>query len=214
MKKVVVAFAVILLIVFNSDFGKEPKARISDFVKIGLQVWMSKNLDVVCYRNGDTIPQVKNEQEWANLKTGAWCYNKNDSNNVKIYGKLYNWYAVNDPRGLAPEGSHIPSDAEWTELTEFLGGICAGGKLKEKGYKHWSKPNTLATNQSGFSALPGGFRDSKGTFINIKYDARWWTSTDCDIHNAWDRSVVSEYNFTGRLCVSKASGFSVRCVKN
>jgi len=117
---------------------------------------MCKNLDVDHYRNGDPIPEVQDSAQWVNLKTGAWCYYNNSDSLGKIYGKFYNWYAVNDPRRLAPIGYHVPSDAEWTVLSTFLGGNKgSGGKMKETDTTHWSSPNKGATNSSGFTALPG-----------------------------------------------------------
>src|SRR5665647_2153473 len=137
-------------------------------VTICTQVWMLKNLDVSTYRNGDLIPEVTDQTAWATLTTGAWCYNNNDPAVGVIYGKLYNWYAVNDPRGLAPTGWHVPSDAEWTTLSTCLGGdAVAGGAKKETGTTHWTSPNTGATNSSGFTALPGGLRDRTGPFYNV-----------------------------------------------
>ena len=120
------------------------------------QVWMAKNLDVTTYRNGDVISQVTDPTAWNALTTGAWCYYNNDPANGTIYGKLYNWYAVNDPRGLAPTGWHIPTEGELIALSDCLGGQeVAGGKLKETGTAHWLSPN-IATNETGFTALPGG----------------------------------------------------------
>ena len=122
---------------------------------IGTQIWMTRNLTVSQYRNGDIIPEVTDPAAWAALTTGAWCYYNNDPANGPIYGKLYNWYAVNDSRGLAPNGYHIPTTTEWTTLTNTLGGLSlAGGDLKEAGITHWSDPNTGATNNSGFTGLP------------------------------------------------------------
>lgn len=137
-------------------------------VKIGIQLWMKENLNVSHYRNGDPIPEVKNPTEWINLTTGAWCYYINDSAMGPRYGKLYNWYAVNDPRGLAPTDWHVPSHAEWISLTTYLGGEdVAGGKMKEAGTSHWQSPNAGATNSSGFTALPGGYRLSNGAYNGI-----------------------------------------------
>lgn len=131
--------------------------KVYKIVKIGNQVWMAENLNTSHYLNGDSIPQVQDKAEWVALTTGAWCYYQNDAENGKTYGKLYNWYAVNDPRGLAPEGWHIPTDAEWIALIDYLGGTnVAGGKMKQIGTVHWISPNLGATNESGFSALPGG----------------------------------------------------------
>jgi len=144
----------------DADSIQRPCVILSS-VQIGNQTWTLKNLDVSTYRNGDPIPQVQDNTAWANLSTGAWCYYLNNTANGTIYGKLYNWYAVNDPRGLAPNGYHIPTDAEWTTLTTYLGGsTLAGGKMKEAGSSHWLSPNTGATNSSGFKGLPGGFRYS------------------------------------------------------
>jgi uncharacterized protein (TIGR02145 family) len=125
-------------------------------VKIGTQIWMNKNLDVATYRNGDTILHITNWGEWAYSEqiTGAWCwYNFDSSKYADKYGKLYNWYAVNDPRGIAPLGFHIPTDAEWNTLATYLGGAnVAGGQLKEIGTIHWNSPNTGATNTTNFNA--------------------------------------------------------------
>ena len=155
-------------------------------IKIGTQSWMTKNLEVSRYRNGDRIPQVKGPAEWAALTTGAWCWNNNDSATGAIYGKLYNWYAVNDPRGLAPTGWHVPSDAEWDTLSTYLGKN-AGGKLKdtgtiEAGTGLWYAPNTGATNKTGFTGLPGGLRNSNGTFFSIGNLAYWWSSSQFDTY--------------------------------
>jgi uncharacterized protein (TIGR02145 family) len=137
---------------------------------------MENNLEVTNYRNGDIIPYVSDPTAWAGLTTGAWCYYKNDLKSG--YGKLYNWYAVNDIRGLAPAGWHVPTDAEWTTLTTFLGGVSvAGGKMKTTGTKSWKTPNTAATNSSGFSGLPGGYCSNAGTFFNVDYFGYWWSST-------------------------------------
>jgi uncharacterized protein (TIGR02145 family) len=177
--------------------------------------WMTKNLNVDHYRNGDPIPEVKDATQWANLTTGAWCYYNNDPKNGAIYGKLYNWYAVNDQRGLAPVGYHIPSDAEWTELENCLGGSdVAGGKLKEAGIAHWFSPNEGATNSSGFSGLPGGYRVSNG-YGGIRINGTWWSSTEFDTTNSWYSGDMYYGNTgIGRDIGSKVDGFSVRCVKD
>jgi len=179
-------------------------------VTIGTQVWMLKNLDVDKYRNGDPIPQVTDPAQWASLTTGAWCYYNNDPANAAIYGKLYNWYAVNDPRGLAPAGWHVPTDEEWTVLTTYLGGqSVAGGKLKEAGTAHWSSPN-VADNSSGFTALPGGCRYSSGTFSGIGSNGLWWSSTA----GAWARDLACYSAGVGRYNYYRYYGFSVRCVRD
>jgi len=197
-------------------------------VQICNQVWTAKNLDVSHYRNGDIIPQVTDPTTWANLTTGAWCYYNNDAANGPIYGKLYNWYAVNEPRGLAPIGYHVPSDIEWSTVINCLGGdSVAGGAMKEAGLIHWGNPNTGyigGSNSSGFTALPGGIRVqygynsqavlSPGLFGNIHSDGVWWTSTDTNSPSAWSYDMPYESNGTGRSDFNKAVGISVRCIKD
>jgi uncharacterized protein (TIGR02145 family) len=183
-------------------------------VKIGTQVWTKENLNVTKYRNGDVIPQVTDPNQWANLTTGAWCYYNNDPANGAIYGKLYNWYAVNDPRGFAPEGWHVPSDVEWTTLATYLGGDnVAGGKMKEIGTVHWPSPNSGATNSSGFTALPGGYLPNN-TFYDIAQHGYWWSSSEQNSTTAWYRTVFSGNTLTVRNTIAKVSGFSIRCIKD
>ena len=184
------------------------------------QDWMIKNLDVDHYRNGDPIPQVTDPIQWQNLTTGAWCYYDHDPANDAIYGKLYNWYAVNDPRGLAPKGWHIPSHNEWTILSDCLGGEnVAGGKMKETGTAHWLDPNTDATNSSGFTALPGGIKLPAGNlFLVINASGHWWSSTDAtetgeDI-DTWARNIDYNGAYIGSANQIKGCGMSVRCVRD
>ena len=180
------------------------------------QNWFSKNLEVSTYRNGDSIPQVQNANAWANLTTGAWCYYLNDAANGLTYGKLYNWYAVKDQRGLAPSGYHIPTDAEWAKLTNWLGGeIVAGGKMKEQGLSHWNAPNFGATNISLFSALPGGARDYGGYCNWIGVWGFWWTSSEKDANYIWNLAIHynDDYSSLG-AGIFKSSGLSVRCIKD
>jgi len=168
-------------------------------VTIGSQIWTGCNLDVATYRNGDTIPQVTDPVAWAALTTGAWCYYNNDSANGVIYGKLYNWYAVNDPRGLAPTGYHIPSDAEWTTLTDYLGGLTiAGGKMKQVGLCNWETPNTDAIDSSGFTGLPGGFCSVNGSFSLIGRNSYWWSSSETNTVDAWYRTLYYNHGFAVR----------------
>jgi uncharacterized protein (TIGR02145 family) len=182
-------------------------------VTICSQVWMTTNLDVTNYRNGDPIPQVTDPTQWVGLTTGAWCYYNNDPANVTIYGKLYNWYAVNDSRGLAPQGWHIPSDAEWTTLSTCLGGE-AGGAMKEVGTTHWSTPNYGASNSSGFTGLPGGYRGYVGTFYHIGGYGYWWGSTEYGTNYAWYRLLGDDNGDLGRNFTTKPNGFSVRCLRD
>ena len=185
-------------------------------VTIGTQKWIIVNLDIETYRNGDIIPQVTDPTVWAALTTGAWCYYIDDPANGAKYGKLYNGYAVNDSRGLAPQGWHIPTDAEWTTLSNFLGGDdLAGGKLKEAGTnKSWISPNTNATNESGFSALPGGVRSTSGTFGNVGGYGYWWSATQSNSEAAFFRSLVYvNGKLTGGNGINR-HGFSVRCLRD
>ena len=184
-------------------------------ITIGTQKWMGKNLDVVTYRNGDTIPQVTDAIKWGRLTTGAWCYYNNDAANGIKYGKLYNWYAVNDSRGLAPIGWHMPSDAEWTTISTLLGGeVLAGGKLKELGTLNWQTPNKLATNDVGFSALPGGVRDGSGIFLSIGNDGAWWSATQDKSNFVWVRFLTYSTGNLYRFSNSMTNGFSVRCLRD
>jgi uncharacterized protein (TIGR02145 family) len=190
-------------------------------IPIGTQQWQAKNLDVAFYRNGDPIPQVKDAAAWAALTTGAWCWYNNDSTNGAKYGKLYNWYAVNDARGLAPQGWHIPTDAEWTTLSTTLGGEpVAGGKMKEAGTISWAIPITgLAingNNSSGFAGLPGGVRDNvDGAFYSIGDYGYWWSATENSTYTtlAWRRYLDYNYSNLGRFTNHKGVGLSVRCLR-
>jgi len=185
-------------------------------IVIGTQQWMSKNLDVAFYRNGDPIPQVTDPTAWAGLTTGAWCYYNNDPLQGNKYGKLYNWYAVNDPRGLAPQGWHIPSDAEWSTLATTLGGASvAGGKMKEAGTVNWAAPNTGADNSSGWTGLPGGSRNyDDGTFSNAGLEGYWWSATEFNTSTARYRFLFYNLGSIDRNNASKRDGFSVRCLRD
>jgi uncharacterized protein (TIGR02145 family) len=186
-------------------------------VTICNQVWVVKNLDVSIYKNGDAIPKVTDGAAWAALTTGAYCYYNNDSTMyAALYGKLYNWYAVNDPRGLAPEGWHIPTDAEWTTLGTCLGGNgVASGPMKEIGTTHWNAPNTGATNLSGFTSLPSGYRISNGAFsIIFGNDGIFWSSTEAITDFAWYRSTYYANDDLLMDSVHQRYGFSVRCLRD
>ena len=196
----------------NQKLSLDDQRRIAtnQDVKIGEQTWMVTNLNVTNFRNGDSIPQARTVDEW-NLarqnQTPAWCnYNDEDS-------KWYNWYAVNDPRGLAPEGWHIPSDAEWTQLVEFLG----GGKsaiAKLKSTDRWD-PKEVGTNESGFSAKPDGAFDGTWEFsCGIGVLAEWWTSTEASPENAWSWSISSDSTINHSSKSTKDRGISVRCIKD
>jgi uncharacterized protein (TIGR02145 family) len=191
------------------------------------QTWTSQNLSVSKYRNGDIIPQVTDPAQWAGLTTGAWCWYNNDSATYGvIYGKLYNWYAVNDPSGLAPVGWHVPTDAEWNNLvkcidpaadTTLIQSAIAGGALKEAGISHWINPNTGATNSSGFTGLPGGQRDISGlsgSFDGCGFAGYWWSSTSRATSLALGHGLSNASSNAYRSNYSKPYGFSVRLVRD
>jgi uncharacterized protein (TIGR02145 family) len=184
-------------------------------IKIGAQIWMAENLHVDHFCNGDPIPEAKTVDEWKRLASNrkpAWCYHDNDSSNGVTYGKLYNWYAVNDPRGLAPKGWHIPSDKEWEILTNYLGGNDnAGAKMKSKSV--WNR-NDNGTNSSGFSGLPGGFIYDSGLFNHLGYAAHWWSSSEFNSDSAWFRFVVFGADHLLRVDGAKGEGLSVRCLRD
>jgi len=186
-------------------------------VIIGNQVWLTENLKTTKYNDGSVIPLVTDNTGWISLSSPGFCWYNNESANKDIYGALYNWYAVNTGK-LCPTGWHVPSDGEWTALTDFLGGeSIAGGKLKETGISHWLSPNTGATNESGFTALPGGFRGAQGICYHIGYWGNFWTSTSPFESVAYYRVTAADSesvdngknNAVQRLC-----GHSVRCLMN
>jgi len=202
---------------FTAETVTDIDGNVYNTVKIGTQVWMAENLKTTKYRNGEPIPNIIDDTQWKNLTTGAYCNYSNDITNVATYGRLYNWYAVNDSRAIAPAGWHIATDSDWSILTGFLGGDkTAGSKLKETGSVHWDYPNSDATNESGFTALPGGDRSFDGSFNNMITSGFWWCSDDGALGNAWGRSMirsfgnVDRYNSVGY----ERSGCSVRCIKN
>lgn len=185
-------------------------------VRIGEQEWMSVNLNVSSFRNGDPIPEAKTEEEW--LRAGeegkpVWCYYENDPANGNKYGKLYNWYAVKDPRGLAPASWRVANDDEWRQLTDFLEDE-AGGKLKETGTVHWACPNTGATNESGFTALPGGSRQFDGKFDGIGDYGGWWSGTEYGADRSWLRGLGYGHSGVFRQISYKNVGLSVRCIRD
>jgi uncharacterized protein (TIGR02145 family) len=185
-------------------------------VYIGNQLWMAENLKTVHYRDQTPIPSAPlTSSEWLGLTTGALCYYDNDElNNKNIYGPLYNWYAVADERTLCPSGWHIPSNDEYLELRDYLGGLSiAGAKMKETESGLWDFPNTGADNSSGFTALPGGDRDD-GAFGSIHNGTGWWSSTEVDEENAWSHYLYYSNTSFFPSPDAKVSGCSVRCIKD
>ena len=246
MKKVILILAGLAFLTFRN----QAQTTVSDIdgnvyhtVKIGKQVWMVENLKNVRYRNGDSIPKVKDKVKWGSLSTGAYSDYNNHFEKSADYGRLYNWYAVNDSRNLAPTGWHVATEAEWAILTTFLNGEnvninikgedyellskvqFAGGKLKETGTtgklggiggtSHWFKVNSGASNEFGFTALPGGERSDKGGFHNIGCYATWWTSTENREDNlVFGFLITGEDDSLQKFKSNKKNGYSIRCVKD
>ena len=191
-------------------------------IAIGTQIWTRCNLNVSTYANGDPIPEVTDPVVWASLTAGAWCHYDNNPANDAIYGKLYNWHAVNNISngGLAPAGYHIPTDEEWTILTDYLGGLgVAGGKMKSTGTIQentglWESPNAEATNNSEFTGIPGGQRNVDAEFGYIGLFGFWWSSTQAPAETAWRRSLNYSSGTVDRIANYKTNGFSVRLIEN
>ena len=188
-------------------------------VTIGTQQWMGENLKTSKYSDGTTIPNITDNTQWQNNTTGAWAYYNNDAANNAKYGKLYNWYAVskttNGNKNVCPTGWHVPTDAEWTVLTDYLGGEnVAGGKLKEVGTTNWNSPNTEANNVSLFTGLPGGYRYKNGNDYDIGYGGFWWSSTESSTINAWYRVLSGSDGDAYRSSSSRNYGFSLRCLRD
>ncbi len=198
-------------------------------LSIGSQIWMAENLKVTHYRNGDPITNITDESKWSSHITGAYCYYDNSSNNQKTYGNLYNWYAVNDNRNIAPTGWHIPTDAELTTLIDYLirygyGYQGSGSDICKSlaSQSGWTVSTTegatgfeqLTNNSSGFAALPGGCRDPQGVFTFVEGYGFWWTTSPLDANEAMYLCLYSHYYDVFRASCSKNYGFSVRCIKN
>jgi len=218
MKKTILFFAVFVFFI-----GKNNSQTITDYdgnvyntVTIGTQIWMKENLKVTHYCNGDPIPNVTNDTAWGKLTTGAYCVYINDTSYGSTYGNLYNWYTMTDDRNIAPTGWHVPTDYEWKILTTYLGSeSIAGGKLKESSFTHWLSPNTCATNSTGFTALPGGFRYCYGEFDFIGGSGFWWSSTKIFQFNAYYQSMsYDSCNIERDNFYYIGSGLSVRCIKD
>ncbi|MBU6159398.1 MAG: hypothetical protein KGP35_10285 [Bacteroidetes bacterium] len=195
-------------------------------VTIGTQVWMAENLRTTKYRDGSNIPVVTDNTQWANnFNTGAtspmmcWYNNDQATYTANKFGALYNWYAINPAtngnKNVCPTGWHMPTDAEWTTLTTFLGGeSVAGGKMKSTGTQYWRSPNTGATNSSGWSGFPGGGRLNNGSFFTIGSNGLWWSSTELNTNYAWYRYLSYGNGGVSRNYYNKAYGSSVRCLRD
>ena len=187
-------------------------------VTIGTQTWLTKNLYTTKYNDGTDILTVTSSVSWSRLTSGAYCDYSNDPSNTATYGRLYNWHAVNTGK-LCPTGWHVPTDAEWTTLAVYLGGSTgAGGKLKETGTAHWTTPNSGATDEKDFTALPGGFRPSRSVFSNIGIYGYWWSSTVSSTQYNSPYAYYLEINYNSdvarTLMDDGRDGMSVRCLKD
>ena len=183
-------------------------------IKIGSQTWMAENLSTTKYNDGTSIPLDTGRITWVKQSTPAYCWYNNDTINKTMYGALYNGYAVNTKK-ICPVGWHVSSEADWTALIQALGGEnVAGGKLKESGTIHWTEPNSGATNEAGFNALPGGTRFTNGLFFTLKNIGYWWTFTGSNESNGWYMSLSSADITVTRNYIELTNGFSVRCVKD
>jgi uncharacterized protein (TIGR02145 family) len=198
----------------SSSKNKENKESFYAFQKIGKQIWMQRNLDVDHFRNGDPIPEAKTPEEWKRCSKQhkpAWCYYNNDPSNGKMYGKLYNWYAVNDSKGIAPYGWHVPDTTEFDILSSYLGNEVSGDRMKSK--SGWIN-NGNGDNSSKFNALPAGNRDEFGEFEDIKEFTGFWTENEYDNNAAYLYELDVEYGDYSYYQDSKSYGYSIRCIKD
>lgn len=206
------------LVAYGSMLDQE--GSIYKTVAIGTQEWMAENLNTSSFRNGDVVPNITSDTEWGSTADGAWCYMSNGPLNECPYGKLYNWFAAADARNLCPLGWHVPSMADWQVLINYLGGIgsaTAGGNMKSTGIQFWADPNIDATNSSGFSGLPGGFRYYGGFFFTGNTTAQWWSSSLGSSADPTRGGYSSVSNFFGYVVTDeqlKNFGCSVRCVRD
>jgi uncharacterized protein (TIGR02145 family) len=215
-KKLTRCFLLVSLIVLSSCSGlvKDHDGNIYKIVKIGKQIWLSENLAVSHFRNGDTIPEIRSDDEWekyGNEGKPAWCYEENNPGNGKKYGKLYNWYAISDPRGLAPYGWHVPSDQEWLRLTTYFGGpIFAALKMRTNGLTG----EGIKETGNDFKLPAGGIRNNHGQFYGSGSYGYWWSSTEFASSKAWIRILDYLKCYVNSPSFSKKYGLSVRCIKD
>jgi len=223
------AILLVIMLIFCVSCGDDPTSSDSNgeetirdidgntykIVKIGDQWWMTENLKVTHYRNGDPISNVTVDSLWVNLQNGAYCDHLNNADNTAMYGRLYNWYTVNDHRIIAPEGWRVPSNADWQELIDHLGGqAVAGGKMKQSGTEQWNNPNHGATNESGFTAIPVGIRSNSGYFIELGINSYFWSKTESNLYIGY-RLHLSYGHAQAQLGgADKQLGYSLRCIKN
>jgi len=194
---------------------KDIDGNVYKTVTIGNQVWMAENLKTINFNDGTPITLVTGNSAWGALTTPGYCWYANEEATSKAtFGALYNYYTVKTGN-LCPTGWHMPSDGEWTTLTTYLGGdSIAGRKLKETGITHWQTPNTGATNETGFNALPGGYRTDTGPYNSIGQSGYWWSSTGISLVSSWNRTMSYAEKKVERNGSFTQNGFSVRCIRN
>jgi uncharacterized protein (TIGR02145 family) len=219
MKKSALLFALLMFLIIQNHAQTlvDIDGNVYNTISIGNQVWMKENLRVQHFRNGKAIPNITDNMQWSNLESAAFCVYNNDTALRTTYGLLYNWYTVNDSNNIAPLGWHIPDQSEWQTLEAYLGGIdIAGGKMKEADTTHWISPNTGASNESGFTALPAGLRyHSNGQFMGIGQSCNMWSTT------LWGSDTLAlncylSYWFTKATNAGSwiNMGYSIRCIKD
>ena len=225
MKQIFTLIILILLtnLTLKSQTITDADGNVYNTVAIGTQLWMKENLKTTKYSDGTSIPNITSSSAWGNLGSGAYCNYNNDSSNSITYGKLYNWYAATDLHNICPIGWSVPTDSDWNRLIIYLDSgadtsatstqsLVVGGKLKETDTLHWNSPNTGATNETGFTALPGGYRMIVGSYDWIGYHGYWWSSTESAIDKAWYRSMVYNLKSISRDNHWKKDGFYIRCI--
>jgi uncharacterized protein (TIGR02145 family) len=219
LKKTLFICVVISVIALNQQAQTvtDYDGNVYNTVTIGTQIWLKENLRVTHYNNGDSLPNVTDNVEWTGLSTGAYCNDSNDTTNVVAYGRIYNWFAVHDSRKLCPEGWNTPKNGDWAKLSGYLGSQ-AGGKMKETGTAHWLFPNTGASNQSGFTALPNVDRSNYTGFFSNEFRnmyAQFWSGSD----NGGDAAPITLLIFDSPDFVlgdngNKKRGCACRCVRD
>ena len=209
----------VMFTITTADPVTDVDGNVYQTITIGTQTWMTSNLKTTHYRDGSLIANVSDSAAWSKLVTGAYCDYANDAVNGNNYGHLYNGYAVSNISPIAPTGWHVPNDTEWTTLSDYLGGAdVAGGRLKETKTDafNWTDPNTAATNEIGFSALPGGYRHNRSNFYQKNEYGHWWSSSAITTTNyAWSRGLIfNAGDILKYYGFDKGCGFSVRCMKD
>jgi uncharacterized protein (TIGR02145 family) len=201
----------------NSNSVKDIDDNVYKTVDIGTQVWMKENLKTTRYNDSTLIHLESDNEAWTKLTAPAFSWYNNDPENKEVYGALYNWYAVGTGK-LCPEGWHVPADSDWMKLKSFLEedrfGEDTGNKLKEAGTSHWKSPNSEASNESGFTALPGGYRSYNGSFNYLGIYGYWWSSTEYKETTVYFWNLRYKFSYVYKFIAEKTNGFSVRCLKN